>query len=158
IVEAVKTHGGQLSSSYTLEGSWGVPIVTFGGQTGGLSYDGQLLVLADARPPGPLRTRSTFVLMSTTPVAPEQFINLKGDFAFDALSPDSRTLYLIQHVSANSKSYRVRAYDLQSNRLLPWAIADKRQAGWTMSGYPVARATSSDGRWVHTLYRNDGGY
>jgi hypothetical protein len=160
-VEAVQIHGGRIISSYAVDGTWGVPSVTLAGETGGLSHDGQLLVLADASPPtsAALRSRSTFLLMSTTPVAPEQIVDLEGDFAFDALSPDSGTLYLIQHASVSDlTSYRVRAYDLQQNRLLPGAIAEKGQAGWAMSGYPVARATSPDGRWVYTLYRRDGGY
>ena len=158
VVEALQTNGGRVSSFYSLNGIWGIPTVTLRGQTDGLSRDGQFLVLADASAPSPLRSHSTFFLLSTTPVAPEQVVDLKGDFAFDALSPDNRTLYLIQHVSANVTSYRVRAYDLTQNRLLPGAIADKRQAGWTMNGYPVARAATPDGRWVYTLYRNDGGY
>ncbi len=155
LVEAVQTHGGRVTSSYVLNGSWGVPLITLGGETGGLSRDGQLLVLANREPPGP---RTAFVLMYTHPLAPEQIVSLTGNFAFDALSPDAGTLYLIQHGVGDPTQYRVRAYDLRRNRLLPYVIADKRQAGWTMTGYPVARATSSDGRWIYTLYRNDGGY
>lgn len=160
IAEAVQVHGGRIWSSYGLDGIWGVPTVTLGGQAGGLSHDGQLLVLANASPPtATLHSHTTFPLMSTSPVALQQFVELKGDFAFDAISPDNRTLYLIQHVSAaDLTSYRVRAYDLTQHRLLPGAIAEKKQAGWNMSGYPVARATSPDGRWVYTLYRSDGGY
>jgi hypothetical protein len=160
IAEAVQIHGGRILSSYTLEGTWGIPAVTLRGQAGGLSYDGQLLVLADASTPtATLHSQTTFLLMSTTPVSLQQFVRLKGDFAFDALSPDNRTLYLIQHVSAaDLTSYRVRAYDLAQHRLLAGAIAEKKQAGWNMSGYPVTRATSPDGRWVYTLYRRDGGY
>ena len=37
-------------------------------------------------------------------------------------------------------------------------IADKRQAGWLMAGYPVSRATGSDGRWVYTLYQQSNNY
>ena len=86
-------------------------------------------------------------------------ILLHGDFAFDALSPDGQTLFLIQHVSASDLNrYRVRAYDLRAGRLLPSVIADRTQPGWTMSGYAVARATSPDGRWVYTLYRQNANY
>jgi hypothetical protein len=52
----------------------------------------------------------------------------------------------------------VRAYDLRAERLLPRVIADRRQRGWTMSGYPVARATGPDGRWVYTLYHQADNY
>ena len=160
IVEAVRTRGGRLLRFDALDGAWGIPTVTLQGQTGGLSRDGRLLVLSDATPPsGTLRTNSTFLVIATNTLTPDQVVELRGDFAFDALSADSRTLYLIQHVSATDiTSYRVRAYDLAQNRLLPASIADKRQVGWTMSGYPAARATSSDGRWVYTLYEHTGGY
>jgi hypothetical protein len=129
--------------------------VTLGGAAGGLSHDGATLVVANVEPSN---ARSTFVVLSTQPLTPQLLVDLRGSFAFDALSPDGRTLYLIEHTTPDLSHYRVRAYDLALHRLLPNAIADKRQAGWNMSGYPVARATSADARWVYTLYRNDGGY
>jgi hypothetical protein len=86
-------------------------------------------------------------------------IVLKGTFAFDALSPDSSRLYLIQRPAATDfQHYVVRAYDLRSNRLLPGRIADRTQKSWVMQGYATTRLTSADGRWVYTLYQNPGGY
>ena len=41
---------------------------------------------------------------------------------------------------------------------MPGRIADKTQKGWVMQGWPTARATTADGRWVYTLYSNPGGY
>ena len=55
-------------------------------------------------------------------------------------------------------SYRVRAYDVPSARLDPRVVADKRQAGWLMSGFPVARATGAGGRWIYTLYQQADNY
>jgi hypothetical protein len=84
---------------------------------------------------------------------------LKGDFAFDALSPSGRMLYLIEHRSStNVTSYLVRGYDLTRGQLLPRAIADRTQRGWVMHGTPVSRATTANGRFVYTLYQNSGGY
>jgi hypothetical protein len=101
----------------------------------------------------PLRRNTRFLLLRTRGLAVRQIV-LRGDFAYDALSPDRSTLYLIQHVNGRDLTrYRVRAYDLRARRLLPGAIADRSQRGWTMSGYPVARTASQDGRWVYTLYR-----
>jgi hypothetical protein len=86
-------------------------------------------------------------------------ITLNGDFAFDALSPDASTLYLIQHVDANNiNRYVVRAYDLRTHTLRPGRIADKTQLGWVMEGSALTRATSSDGRMVYTMYSRPGGY
>ena len=41
-------------------------------------------------------------------------IRLEGHFSFDALSPDGRTMYLIEYLSEHDVTrYAVRAYDLQ---------------------------------------------
>jgi hypothetical protein len=73
-------------------------------------------------------------------------------FSFDAVSPDGRWLYLIEHLG--QPQYRVRVYDLASGRLARAPIADPALRKARMAGYPAARATSTDGRWAYTLYRN----
>jgi hypothetical protein len=151
---------GEVVRSVKLRGDWGIPLVTFG-QAGGLSHDGRTLVLAQGDPPrAALRTSSRFLVLDTRHLSARQArIALRGDFSFDALSPHGRVLYLIQHVSTRDLTrYRVRAYDLAKRRLLPRVIADKRQASWTMRGYPMARATGPGGRWEYTLYSQGGNY
>jgi len=146
------------AGSLAVPGTWGLPRVTLNGAVGGLSANGHVLVLAEARGEHPAPT-STFLALGTSPLHLLRTVELRGDFGFDALSPDGRTLYLIEHVSAQRVSeYRVRAYDLRRGRLLTQVIADKRQRDWVMSGYPVARATSTTGRWVYTLYMNPDNY
>jgi hypothetical protein len=156
-VDAVRN--GRVTASASLPGRWGIPYVTLNGRVGGLSANGKTLVLADRfEPTGELRAGSAFTVIDTRRLT-ARTIELRGDFGFDALSADGRTLYLIQHVSAeNLLRYRVRAYDLRADRLLPRVIADKRQAGWNMTGYPIARASSADGRWVYTLYSSGDNY
>jgi hypothetical protein len=159
-VTAVRASDQRVVGKTTVAGRWGIPYVTLNGGTGGLSTDGRVLVLADKfDATGQLRAKTRFAVLGTKPLALRRTIDLRGDFGFDALSPKGRTLYLIQHVAADEiTSYRVRAYDLAAGRLLNGTIADKRQAGWTMTGYPVARATSGDGRWVYTLYSQGDNY
>jgi hypothetical protein len=141
-----------------IRGHWAVPGVAFDGTAGGLSGDGRTLVLVQART-APIPTRSVFQVVRTTDLAPVQRVVLKGNFAFDALSPDGSQLYLIQRVSQQNLSrYVVRAYSLDRRRLLPGRIADRTQRGWVMAGYPVTRGTSADGRWVYTLYMRPSGY
>jgi hypothetical protein len=144
----------------SLDGKWGLPRVTLNGGVGGLSADGRTLVLSqDFNPTGALQNRSSFIVLGTKPLRVKQTVRLNGDFGFDALSPHGRMLYLIQHVSAEDLfRYRVRAYDLQTGKLMKRVIADKRQRDWNMNGYPVARAASPDGRWVYTLYSNQNNY
>jgi hypothetical protein len=155
----VLMHGKQ---SVSLAGNWGFPLVTLREDVGGLSADGRTLVLAQrnvAHPNGALARRTSFAVLGTSPLRVREVVTVKGDFGFDALSPDGGTLYLIQHVSEQSLfKYRVRAYDLDANRLLPQPIADKRQASWNMEGFPVARVTTGDGRWIYTFYSNGNNY
>jgi hypothetical protein len=151
---------GKLLRSATLAGLWGVPMVTVSGGMGGLSTNGGVLVLSDnVRPSGTLRARSRFAVVDTKSLAVSRTVLLPGDFSFDALSPQGKTLFLIDHVSKQDVTkYQVRAYDLGAGRLLPRVIADKTQKGWVMSGMPVTRATSKDGHWVYTLYQQSENY
>ncbi len=142
----------------SIPGKWGIPLVTFNGEAGGLSHDGRLLVLSMATGLGrPLRAASGFVTVDTRKLEVIRTIKLRGDFAFDALSPNGRTLYLIEHFStADVLRYRVRAYDLKTGRLLPQVIVDKREPDEPMSGMPSARVSTVDGRKVFTLYVEPG--
>lgn len=156
-VKAIR--GGSVIASATFAGRYGIPAVTSVGGAGGLSPDGRLLVLAEPPSYKGLRSESRFLVISTGPLSLADTIVLDGEFGFDAVSPDRRTLYLIQHVSSKDLvRYVVRAYDLRAKRLLARAIVDKRELGEQMRGYPVARATSARGEWVYTLYtRSPGG-
>ncbi|MDX6411387.1 MAG: hypothetical protein QOE91_903 [Gaiellaceae bacterium] len=144
-----------LTRTSMLPGAWGIPTVTMRGDADGLSRNGKTLVLARNGMSSP----STFLIVNTRTLKATKRVVLKGYFAFDALSPDGSLLYLIQHTSINDLThYVVRAYDLRSDRLLPYRIADKTQQNWVMQGYAMTRATGPGGRWVYTLYQNPGGY
>jgi hypothetical protein len=160
LVSAVRD--GAVVRSTLLEGRFGVPYLAFDGTLGGLDISGRTLVLGDARPyaEAPYRGDTKLAVLDTATLGVQRLIDLKGDFSFDALSPDGRLLYLIHHVRGGDDvlSYRVRAYDLEAGKLLPRVIADKRQAGWVMHGAPVSRTATGDGRWVYTLYQQGGNY
>jgi hypothetical protein len=159
-VHGATTVVGDGSHTVSLDGKWGLPRVTLNNGVGGLSADGRVLVLSqDFNPTGALQKQSSFLVLSTKPLRVRATVRLKGDFGFDALSPQGRIVYLIQHVSAEDLfQYRVRAYDLRAGKLLTRVVADKRQQDWNMNGYPIARASSSDGHWVYTLYSNPNNY
>jgi len=144
---------GRVLRTAKVDGLFGVPAVTSNGTGGGLSPDGRLLALAEPARYDGLRARSRFLLISTAKLTPLRTLELPGEFGFDAISPDARTLYVIQHVSGKDLiQYVVRAYDLRAHRLFARAIVDKRSPNEEMRGYPVSRATSSGGTWVFTLY------
>jgi hypothetical protein len=153
MVEAVNRNGGRVTRFWTLKGNFGIPVVAFDGTTDGLSRDKRTLVLAGANTTPLLRKASSFVIFDVKRFRPLRTIRVRGDFSFDALSPDAKTLYLIEHVSSRDQTrYRVRAYDLQANRLLNRIVTDKRSWGTDMQGVPYSRATTSDRGWVYTLY------
>ena len=152
-IKAIQVVEPSVLASARIRGSYGIPAVTIDGAGGGLSPDGRLLVLVAPPTYQGLRAHSTFQLVSTSRLRRAGTIVLPGEFGFDAISPDGRTLYLIQHTSTSDLvRYVVRAYDLRTKRLLPGAITDPREPGEAMKGYPVARATSQHGAWVYTLY------
>ncbi|HET8529115.1 MAG TPA: hypothetical protein VFL60_09405 [Gaiellaceae bacterium] len=158
IVEAVATRGGTVHATQQLLGPYGIPYVTSPLDGTGLSADGRTLVLGDASTTFP-RAHSSFVVLRAPRLRFVAAVSLRGDFAFDALSPDGSRLYLIQHTTPGDQArYVVRAYDLVRHRLLPGRVADRTQKSWVMQGYPVSRTTSVDGRWVYTLYGDPGGF
>jgi hypothetical protein len=155
-VKAIQS--GRVVASTKIAGAFGIPAVTSIGMPGGLSPDGRLLVLVQPPVYNGLRTQSRFVVLSTDGLRRTASIALPGEFGFDAISPDRRTLYVIQHVSSRDLvRYVVRAYDLTARRLLQRAIVDKRNPSEVMRGYPVARAATPTGDWVYTLYTKNAG-
>ncbi|HST26049.1 MAG TPA: hypothetical protein VLJ76_08655 [Gaiellaceae bacterium] len=151
IVQSIRTGDARLLGTIRLNGAYGVPAVTIDGVAGGLSRDGKRLVVETA----PYRTWTRFAVLDTTAMKLEQSFRLRGTWSYDALSPDGNTLYLIQVV--RTTHYLVRAYDLTLRKLVPGAIADKREPG-PMVGWPLSRVASADGVWSFTLYLRPGSH
>ena len=156
---AISTEDGTELNQIPLVGSWGLPSTPAGAQ--GLSLDGKKLVLADTNTGQ--ASPSMFMVVNPKTLRITKRITLKGYFSFDAMSPDGSKLYFIQYVKSGGgtidlEHYVVGGYDMKENRLLPGRIADRTQKSWVMQGSPVTRTTSTDGRWVYTLYSNPAGY
>jgi hypothetical protein len=135
-----------------LPGRLSVPAVAYDPTPSGITPDGRKLVLITPRRAFP-RAWTSFAIVDTRRLRIRRVLRLRGDFSFDAISPDGRTLYLIHYPTPSDiLRYEVRAYDLRAGRLLPEPIVDPREPGERMSGLPVTRATSPDGRWEYTLY------
>lgn len=177
MVAQVERDDGRLSRWWHLRGRYFVPAVAYDGTAGGLSADGGTLVVprytqqfppprtsrfAVLDPERLQRRREWFRARHRTPTPAVTHISLRGDFSFDAISPDGSTVYLIQRFPKNNgpryiTDYAVRAYDLAHRRLLPEPIVDPEDPGEEMQGLPLSRASSPDGRWAYTLYDGDGG-
>lgn len=154
IVAAIRVRGGRVLRTRTLRGLYGIPIVTYDGTTGGLSGDGRKLFVSSYGPlPGNAGT-TRFVVLSTKTLRPHRLVELSGSWSYDASSPDGKTLYLVEHLSAGANPrYRVRAFDLDRGRLLSGAVVDQLdKVSALMGGQPATRVTSPDGRWAYTLY------
>ena len=174
VVARVDRDGGGLNRWWYLNGSFQVPGVAYDGSAGGLSADGEVLVLSRVSE-GSSPRRSRFAVLDiqrsfgwSRPGHPHRvrrffdYIDLRGDFSFDAISPDGSTVYLIERYLPPSagpayiSNYKVRALDVASGRLLPEPIVDPDEPDERMAGLPITRATSPDGRWAYTLYDGDG--
>jgi hypothetical protein len=152
VLEVIQRRGGRVLNYTFLPGNYGIPMVAFDGTTDGLSRDGRTLILGDVSGGPELQKNSSFAVVDVRRFRLRQTIQLRGDFAFDALSPNGRMLYLIQHVSIPESRYRVRVYDRFAGLLLPKTVTDRRRWQSVMQGVPVARATTRDGRWAYTVY------
>ena len=149
LVEAVTTRGGVVKHSRFLKGQLGIPLVAYDGSVGGLARNGNRLVVYS---PGQATTR--FVVLDARTLRAQTSFTLDGSFGFDALSPDGATMYLIQ---IKGVDYDVRALHVNSGRLYPGSIVDRREPNEKMTGIPMTRVGSADGSWAYTLYSGSSG-
>ena len=157
VIARIRRDGGRIIRSSLLPGTFTIPAVAYDGSAGGLSADGRTLVLITPRTGFP-RARTSLLVLGARGLAPRATIQLRGDFSFDAISPQGRLLYLIQYNHPNDPTrYLVRAYDLRRGRLLQAPVVDPKERGEKMRGNPLSRAVSPDGRWAYTLYDGAGG-
>ena len=152
VLQKVKVNGGRVLGWRTIKGLYGVPFVAFDSTVGGLTPDGKTLVLASHT----LKPAS-FLLVDTKRLRVQQTIRLPGRFAFDAVSPDARLLYLVEFLAADGARYNVRVLDMATGKLRPKPVVDPNEKG-AMNGFPMTRATSPDGTWAYTLYTRQGAH
>ena len=156
VVARVARDGGEVLRSRVLPGRLTIPAVALDATASGLSANGRTLVLIRPRRQFP-QARTRFALLAARRLAVRERITLKGDFSFDALSPDGATMYLIRYTSRRDPThYQVRTYDLRRGRMLPEPIVDPREPDERMRGFPITRTASRDGRWAYTLYDGAG--
>jgi hypothetical protein len=154
--------GGEVTGTRAINGDFTIPLVALDGTSAGLSADGTALALITPRTnfrrfP---REETSFLIVDveeTGRLRPRERLTLRGDFSFDALSPNGRTMYLVEYTSSDYNDYAVREYDLTRGRLLKDPVQFSHEvAPGEMRGLPMARTTSPDGRWAYTLYNGGG--
>lgn len=148
--QAVAT--GRTLRKLRLRGTFVVPAVAYDGSPSGLSADGRTLVLIKPRNSWP-RKRTSFVVIDAQTMHLRRRLSLRGDFSFDAISPNGRISYLVQYLSPrDTTSYAVRAYDMRARRLFQAPVVDKSEPDEDMRGVPLVRVSDAQGRWAYTLY------
>lgn len=152
LVALIRDRDRKTLRSRALPGTLGVPLVTFSGLAEGTWAGGGRLVLASSIYDD--RDRTTFVTLDTRTLTPLRTITLRGSFAFDALSPDGRRLYVAQFPNGldGPLRYVVRSLRLGTGRLDPGSVVDKAEPDEPMAGVPVGRAWSDNRRSAYTLY------
>jgi len=157
VVAAVERNGGRVDHTTVLPGTFTVPAVAYDWTAGGLSGDGRTLVLIQPRVGFP-RTSTTFVVLDTRNFERRALVTLRGDFSFDAVSPDGTRIALINYTDPTDPTrYAVRAFDVASQRLDTHPIVDPTSPGEKMRGNPVSRVSSPGGLYAYTLYDGAGG-
>jgi hypothetical protein len=145
------SEGGRIQGVGVVHGDWGVPVVAEDGTTGGLAAGVHTLVLMQPAKRLPRRV-SRFGIVDTRFLRVTHKLILRGDWSYDALSPDAATLYLTQTLDRNRTRYAVRAYDLRANRLIKRPVVDPSEPDEPLRGLPTTRVTGPGGRWEYTLY------
>ncbi len=150
----------------TLDGPWRLPTIGLEPVPAGVSLDGSTIALVASKATADPATTATsrFAIVShvlagdrsTAPDAAlrlERVIELPGAYDYDAISPDGRILYVVEHLPGTPGGrYQVRAIDVATGVMRDAIIADKRNIGEAMAGWPIGQIRRSDGL-VLTLYR-----
>ena len=150
-LQVIKQNGGRVVKWLNVKGNWGIPSVAVDAPAEALLRDGHTIVLGNVTYGVTPRKHSSFLFADTKRMRVVRRIHLPGHMTFDAISPDARYMYLTEFMSPqNFTAYRVRAFDLKANRLLPKIVSDRRSWETTMQGWPISRV-NRDG-WAYTLY------
>ena len=155
--EVTRRVGSEKVDSTRIPGDFSIPAVAIDGTASGLSADESTLILIAPRQRFPQQTTRMVILDAGTLELRDTVI-LRGDFSFDAISPDGSLLYFIHYTSPRDPTdYEVRAFDTAAGKLVREPIVDPDEPDEQMGGYPFRRVMSPDGRWAYTLYDGAGG-
>jgi len=153
-LQDIDPHSGAIVRTLKLPGTFSLPPATLGGIPGGLSQNGQWLVLKTGGPEG----SSHMLLVDTAQFKVVTRIDLDGYFEFDAIDNTGQRLYVIEYTNITQGYYRVRVYDVVAGQLGPYTVIDKGGNGTPdpMSGVRLSGVFSPDGNWLYSVYARQG--
>jgi len=149
-LKAIDPASGRTIAQATIPAGYSLPDIAFQGPTAGLSPNGQWLALTQKG------SATNFLVGSSSLTDSFKTIRVDGDFVFDALSNDGKSLYLIQKMK-DANHYQVRLYDVAAGALMPQPVVDKREPNEPMNGIRGDSAADANGNYVYTVYIRDGG-
>ncbi len=164
IVRDVVVQPGFGGPELRLPGHWHLPTVGLDPTLVGLSIDGSTIALVEDAA-GISKGRSRFAIVEhyggvvggvveagTSDLQLARIVDLPGIFDYDALSPDGRILYVVEHLDAAAGGhYQVRAVDVTTGVLRDGVVVDKGNPDEQMAGVPLAQLRRPGGL-VLTLY------
>ncbi len=154
-LKAIDPASGRTIAQTTIAAGYSLPNIAFQGPTAGLSPNGQWLALtSQSRAAGAITTN--FLVGSSSLTDSFKTIRVKGDFVFDALSSDGKSLYLIQKLG-DPNHYQVRLYDVSTSFLAPQPVVDKREPNEPMNGIRGDSVADPAGNHVYTVYIRQAG-
>ncbi len=152
---ALDPASGSTLSQMTIPAGYSLPNIAFQGPAAGLSPNGQWLALTSQGHAGSSIT-TNFLVGSSTLTASFKTIRVNGDFVFDALSNDGKSLYLIQKMQ-DANHYQVRLYDVAAGALAPQPVVDKREPNEPMNGIRGDSVADPAGNNIYTVYIREAG-
>jgi DNA-binding beta-propeller fold protein YncE len=155
-LKAIDPASGQTIAQTTIPAGYALPNIAFQGPTAGLSPNGQWLALTSQTQPSAGAINTNFLVGSSALTGSFKTITVKGDFVFDALSNDGKSLYLIQKMK-DPNHYQVRLYDVAAGSLMPQVVIDKREPSEPMNGIRGDSVADPAGNYVYTVYIRQAG-
>jgi hypothetical protein len=153
-LQDIDPRSGDVVRTLQLPGAYEMPPGTLGGVPGGLSQNGQYLVLQS---PGQ-RTSSHMLLIDTRQFTVAKRIDLNGRFDFDAVNNTGQSVYVIEYPNAADSYYHVRVYEVPMGQLGAYTVVDKGNPNEVMTGVRLSGVVSPDGQWLYSVYaRSDKG-
>jgi len=150
-LKAIDPASGRTIAQATVPAGYSLPNIASEGPTAGISPNGQWLALTRNS-----SSVTNFLVGSSSLADSFKTIRLDGDFVFDALSNDGKSLYLIQKMQ-DANHYQVRLYDVGAGALMPQPVVDKRESNEPMNGIRGDSAADANGNYVYTVYIREGG-
>jgi hypothetical protein len=160
VVRALDPRTSGLLREMTIDGAYALPVVSLDEMPGGLSPNGDWLVLRKAPGQAVGALQSQFAVLDTAFARPPRRVDLDidGPYEFDGISNDGAALYLIQYLSSPSlsqaASYLVRYYNLATGALDPQPVVAKGE-DQVMAGTHHTSVAAPGGLWRYSLYMNN---